>query len=124
MVMLETCNESCNTIDDLNGRICVLNKTKTGSINLSNMAISINAAKALTKHISCDCKCKFDGKVVYKIIAISAVESAIRYCLCKKDYIWYPSICDCKIAEYFKNYSYKCLINNSVITYDEILDKP
>ena len=84
MVMLETCNEICNTIDNLNGRICVLNKTKTGNINLSHMAKRINEAKALTKHISCDCKCKFDGKVVYKVIAISAVVSAIRYCFCKR----------------------------------------
>ena len=32
-------------------------------LNLSvfNMITGINESKALTKHISCECKCKFDG---------------------------------------------------------------
>ena len=32
-------------------------------LNLSvfNMVTGINASKALTKHISCGCKCKLDG---------------------------------------------------------------
>ena len=29
---------------------------------LFNMITGINELKMLTKHISCECKCKFDGK--------------------------------------------------------------
>ena len=44
------------------------------------MTIRINETNKLKKHISCDCKCKFDGKVVYKDIAISVVVNAkIQY---------------------------------------------
>ena len=28
-----------------------------------NMMTVINGLKTLTKHISCECKCKFDGKI-------------------------------------------------------------
>ena len=51
---------SCNTLNDLSNKVCVPNKT--GDLNLSafNMITGINESKTLTKHISCECKCKFD----------------------------------------------------------------
>ena len=38
--------------------------SKIENLNLSvfNMITGINESKALTKHMSCECKCKFDGK--------------------------------------------------------------
>ena len=55
---LDRCTGSCN---DLSNRICSPNKR---DVNLSffNMITGINESKALTKHISCECKCKFDGR--------------------------------------------------------------
>ena len=56
------CNGSCNTLDDLSIRTCVLNKTKDVNLNVFEMITRINEFKTSTKHISCDCKCKFDGR--------------------------------------------------------------
>ena len=120
--MLETCNESCN---DLDGRVCVLNKTKIGSLNLFNMTIRINETKKLKKHISCDCKCKFDGKVVYKDIAISVVVNAkIQYDIVNAKNIVFGILAFARLLNILKTMLTKSLINNSVITYDEILDRP
>ena len=59
MVNLDTYNGICNTLDDLSGRISVPNKAE--HVNL-NMITRINETKTLTKHISCECKCIFDGR--------------------------------------------------------------
>ena len=37
MVNLNTCNGSCNTIDDLSSSICVLNKTEDLNLNFFDM---------------------------------------------------------------------------------------
>ena len=40
----------------------VQNKTEDLNLSLFNMITGINESKTLTKHISCECKCKFDGR--------------------------------------------------------------
>ena len=59
---LYRCVGSYNTLNDLSNKVCVPNKT--GDLNLSvfNMTAGINESKTLTKHISCECKCRFDGR--------------------------------------------------------------
>ena len=57
-VDLDRCVGSCNTLNDL----CVSNKTEDLNLNVLNMIIGINESKTLTKHISCKCKCRFEGK--------------------------------------------------------------
>ena len=59
MVSFSRCNVSRNTPDDPSGRICLPNKTENGNWNVVNMIARIDQAKTLTKHILCDCKCKF-----------------------------------------------------------------
>ena len=44
------------------GRIYVPNKTDDVNLNVFNLVTGINESKLLTKHISCECKYKFDGK--------------------------------------------------------------
>ena len=61
-VNLDRCVGSCNTLNDLSNRVCVPNRTKDLDISIFNMITGINKWKTLTKHISCECKCKFDGK--------------------------------------------------------------
>ena len=52
MLKLDRCVGSCNTLNDLSNRVCVLKKTE--DLNLSVQKITgINESKALTKHISC-----------------------------------------------------------------------
>ena len=61
-VNLDGCTGTCNTINDLFIRICFLNKTKDLNLSVFNLITGINKSKALTKQISCECKCKFDGR--------------------------------------------------------------
>ena len=60
-VKLDRCVRSCNTLNDLSNKVCVPNKTEDLNLNMFNMITGINESKTLTKHISCKCKCKFDG---------------------------------------------------------------
>ena len=42
---------SCNTLNDLSNKVYVPNKTE-----------DLNESRILTKHISCECKCKFNSR--------------------------------------------------------------
>ena len=59
-VKLDRCIESCNTLNDLSNKVCVPNKSE--DLSVFNTITRINESKALKKHISCKCKCKFDGR--------------------------------------------------------------
>ena len=61
-VKLDRCVGSCNTLNDLFHKVCVLNKTEDLNLSLLNMITGKNKSKTLTKDISCECKCKFDGR--------------------------------------------------------------
>ena len=58
-VNLDRCVGSCNILNDLSNIVCVPNKTEDLNLSVFNMMTGINESK--TKHISCKCKCKFDG---------------------------------------------------------------
>ena len=55
VVKLDRCVGSCN-------KVCVPNKTEDSNPSFFNMITEISESKALTKHISCECKCRFDGR--------------------------------------------------------------
>ena len=61
-VKLDKCVGSCNILNDLSDKVCVPNKSDDLNLNLFNMITGINESKTLTKHISWECKCKFDGR--------------------------------------------------------------
>ena len=61
-VILDRCVGSCNTLNDLCNKVCVPNKTEDLNLSVFNMITRINESKTLTKHIPCQCKCKFDGR--------------------------------------------------------------
>ena len=46
----------------LSNKLCVPNKTEDLNLSMFNMIVGINESKILTKHISCECKCRFDGR--------------------------------------------------------------
>ena len=53
VVKLDRCVGSCNNLNDLSNKVFQIEqKNVTG----------INELKTLTKHISYECKCKFDGR--------------------------------------------------------------
>ena len=60
-VKLDRCIGSCNALNDLSNKVFVPNKTEDLNLSVSNMTAGINESKTLTKDISCECKCKFDG---------------------------------------------------------------
>ena len=62
VVKLNRCAGSCNTLNDLFNKVLVTNKTENLNLRMFNMITGINESKTLTKHLSCKCKCKFDGR--------------------------------------------------------------
>ena len=53
---------SFNTLNNLSNKVCVASKTEDLNLSVFNMITRINQSKTLTKHISCKCKFKFDGR--------------------------------------------------------------
>ena len=86
-VKLDRCAGSCNTLNDLSNKVCVPNKTEDLNLSVFNMITGINKSKTLTKHISCECKCRFDGKNVIQInggITINVDKSVKKFMYVKK----------------------------------------
>ena len=59
-VKLDRCVGSYNTLNDLSNKVCVPNKTEDLNLSMFSMITGVNELKTLTKHVSCECKCKFD----------------------------------------------------------------
>ena len=59
MINLDKCNGSCNV---LSPKIYVPKKTKEINVKVFNMITNINKAKRSVKHISCNCKYKFNSR--------------------------------------------------------------
>ena len=106
---------SLNTLDDLCNKVCIPNKTKDLNLSVFNIIIR----KVLTNHVSCECKCKFDGWKFNSNQKWNNVKC--RYeCkkhMCEKDYNGNPATCSWKNGKYLAT-----VINSSVITCDEIIE--
>ena len=61
-VDLDRCVGNCNTINNFSNETCVLNKTEDLILSVLNLITETNDSKILTKHASCKCKSKFDGR--------------------------------------------------------------
>ena len=119
-VKLDRCVGSCNTLNDLSNKVCVPNKTEDLNLNVFNMVIGINESKTSTKHISCECKCKFDGT---KCNLDQWWNNDKRQCQCKnchvcvKDYIWNLATCSCENGKYLAS-----IMDDSAIICDEMVE--
>ena len=60
MISLDKFSGSCNSFDDLYTKVYVPNETESGNVKVFNMITKINEAKTFIKHISYDCKWKFN----------------------------------------------------------------
>ena len=49
-------------VNDVFNKTCVSNKTEDLNLSMLNIIAGINESKALTRHASCQCKCKLDGR--------------------------------------------------------------
>ena len=81
--------------------------------------IGINESKTLkTNHISCECKCKFDGK---NCNSNQWWKNEKCWCeckkqnICEKDYIWDSPTCGCENGKYQPS-----IIDDSTIMCDEV----
>ena len=67
------------------------------------MITGINESKTLIKYISCECKCKFDGR---KCNSDQWWNNGKYQCdckkchVCKKDYVWNSATCSCEHRKY------------------------
>ena len=101
MIGLNKCTGRCNV---LSPKICFPNETKDINVKTFNMITDKDEAKALTQHISCDCKfnstkCNSKQKLNNKICQCECK----NYRKCKKDYSWNPSTCVCENSTYLKS---------------------
>ena len=51
-----------NTFNDLSNKVSLPNKTEDSNLSMLNILTGIDESRTLTKHVSCQCKCKFDGR--------------------------------------------------------------
>ena len=73
----------------------------------------------MIKHISCDCKCKFDSTTCNfnQKSNNKTCQRELNYCTSKNDYSWNPSMCICENGKYLKH-----IADTSVIVHDEIIN--
>ena len=93
---LDKCVGSCNTFNDLFNKARVPNKTEDLNLSMFNMITRINELETLAKQISCECKCKFDGRKFnsnQKRNDCKCQYERKTHHICKKYYIWNPATC-------------------------------
>ena len=105
MISLDTSNRRCNTLDDFSSTMCVPNKTEEINLNVFNKITitRIKESKTLPRHVSCECKCKFDNRKLNSDQKWSnskcwcGYKNPINDCVFKKYYIWNLGTGACKI---------------------------
>ena len=91
LVKLDRCVGSCNTLNDLSNKVCVPNKKDDLDLIIFNMITGFNESKALTKHISCQCKrkfCRTKCKSYQWLKNDNCQCECKKHYICKKDYVW------------------------------------
>ena len=63
----------------------------------TNMCDGINESRTLAKHISCDCRCGFDGRKCNWRQRRNNSNEPIKHGACEEDYAWNhrPCACEC-----------------------------
>ena len=89
-------------LNDLSNKLCIPNKTEDLHLNIYimfNMITRTNESKTLTKHMSCECKCKFDrtkcnSNKWWNNNKFRCERKNIH--VCEKDYAWKSATCNCE----------------------------
>ena len=88
------------------------------------MIARTNESKTLTKHISCECKCSFDGSKCdldqrwNKNKCLCECKNPKEHNVCEKCYIWNPAPYSCKNGKYVGS-----ITEDSLITCGEVMEK-
>ena len=94
-------------------------KQNTRNLSVFNMIAGTNELKTLTKHISSECKCKFDGRKCNSDQWWNNDKCQCeckRHHVCEKYYIWNPSTCTWENGKYLAS-----IMDDSAITCNEII---
>ena len=78
-------------------KVCVPNKAEDLNLSGFNMITGINESKALTWHIWCECKCRFDGGKYNsnQWWNKNKCRCECKKCdVCEKDYVWNLATCN------------------------------
>ena len=78
-------------------------KAKDINVKVFNIITNKNEAKTMTKHVSCDCKCKFNSTACnssQKWNNKTCECEYKNYRKCKKDYSCNPRTSICEISKY------------------------
>ena len=92
IVNLGRCDIIYDTIGDPYASACVPNKVEIINVKLFNMITDINKAKTLIKHISCDSRCKLDGRKCNSEEKLNhdkflcECKEPLKYQVCKENY--------------------------------------
>ena len=84
------------------------------------MVTRMNDSKILTKDISCECKCRFHGKICNSEQRLNNNKcwcECKKHQVCEKDYMWNHATCTFENGKYLASF-----MNDLTITYDEIID--
>ena len=103
LISLDKCSGSCNI---LSPKIYLPKETKDINVKTFNMITKKNEAKTITKHISCDCKCKLISTTCssnQKWNNETCQCKCKNHCTCKKDYNWNPRTCTCENSKCSKS---------------------
>ena len=98
-------------------------QNKDLNLSVFNMFTGINESEILTKHRSCECKCKISSRKCNSNQKWNndkcrcEFKNPKEHHLWEKDYIWNPVTCSCKNGKYLAS-----MIDNSVISCDEIIE--
>ena len=85
-----------------------------------NIITGKNEQKTLTRHISCECKCKFDGRKCNSDQCWNNDKCRCEWRkrpMCKKDCNWNPASCNCENGKYLAS-----IMDHSAIMRDEIIE--
>ena len=120
VVKSDKCLESCCTLNDLSKKVCVPNKTEDLNLSVFNVIAGINESKILTKHILCECKCRFEGGECNSDqwwINDKCLCACKKRHICEEDYVWNPVTCNCENGKYLAS-----IMDDSAIIYYEVID--
>ena len=116
MINIDKCNGSCSV---LSSKICFPKETKDINVAVFNMITNKNEVKTMAKHISCDCKCKFNSTTCN---STQKWKNETYQCECanyrksKKDYSWNSCTCIFENSKYLKS-----IADTSEIAFDDII---
>ena len=92
---------SSNTLNDLSNKVYIPNKTKDLNLSIFNMITGTNKSKTLTKHMSCKCKCNFDGRSCSQEQWWNNDKCRCeceKRNVCEKGYVWNAAKYNCEIG--------------------------